>query len=122
MKTKHAEELEEAAYTTSLDQLTELNIQDALKIEEKEEITHKKERKVHCGRPITVRIMMRNPLATEIKVGQVKLVCSYKGDEPTTESDFECDSKDYFIPGKSTSEVILKVIPKKVGQIVIEKV
>jgi hypothetical protein len=95
--------------------LTEFNIQDALKVEEKEEITHKKERKVYCGRPITVRMLMRNPLATEIKVGQVKLVCSYKGDEPSQDADFECESKDYFIPGKSTSEVILKVTPKRVG-------
>jgi hypothetical protein len=65
---KMRQELAEPAYTTTLDQLTEFSIQDALKASEKQEVTYKKERKVFCGRPITVRMIMRNPLATEMRI------------------------------------------------------
>jgi hypothetical protein len=56
-------------------------VQDALKSDEKEEVTLKKERKVFAGRPITVRFIMRNPLATEILISKVHLVCRYKDDQ-----------------------------------------
>ena len=121
MKLGHAQDLQEASYTTSLDQLTEFSIYDALKAEEKEEVTYKKERKVFAGRPITVRVMMRNPLATEILISKVQLVCKYK-DEQTSDQDFVYDINEYKIAGRNTIEVILQVTPKRAGQVVIEKV
>ncbi len=121
MKLGHAQDLQEASYTTSLDQLTEFSIYDALKAEEKEEVTYKKERKVFAGRPITMRVMMRNPLATEILISKVQLVCKYK-DEQTSDQDFVYDINEYKIAGRNTIEVILQVTPKRAGQVVIEKV
>jgi hypothetical protein len=71
MKVKHSTTLKEPAYTTSLDQLTEFGIQDAVSIDERVAITHKKERKVFQNRPITLRMLMRNPLATDVSISKV---------------------------------------------------
>jgi hypothetical protein len=60
-------------------------------VEEKYDVTQKKERKVFCGRPITVRMLMRNPLATEIKITKVRLVCSYVGDGAASDADYDAD-------------------------------
>lgn len=65
-------------------------------------------------------MIMRNPLLTEIQINKVSLVCKYT--ENSKDDDFECDSNEYKIAGKKSIEVILKVIPKRPGQIIIEKV
>jgi hypothetical protein len=48
------------------------------------------------------------------------LVCKYT--ENSKDDDFEFDSNEYKIGGKKSIEVILKVIPKRPGQIIIQKV
>ena len=75
-------------------------------MEEKEEVTYKKERKVFAGRPIAVRVMMRNPLATEILISKVQLVCNYKDDQNSYQ-DFVYDINEYKIAGRNTIEVLL---------------
>jgi hypothetical protein len=98
MKKNHQEQLPDAAYDISLDEMAECTIYDAANEQEKAELTEKKERKVFSGQPITVRLMMRNPLLTEIQISKVRLVCSYKdkpeGKEDDSE-DFTFETKDY---------------------------
>lgn len=63
---------------------------------------------------------MRNPLATDIEVSKMQLVCKYKQDHQ--DSDFECQSNTYSLTGHQSIEVLLQVTPKRAGNIVIEKV
>lgn len=64
---------------------------------------------------------MRNPLATEILISKVQLVCNYKDDQ-NSDQDFVYDINEYKIAGRNTIEVLLQVTPKRAGQVVIEKV
>ena len=50
--------------------------------------------------------MMRNPLATEILISKVQLVCNYKDDQ-NSDQDFVYDINEYKIAGRNTIEVLL---------------
>jgi len=65
----------------SMDDLTEFSIYEAEHLNEKRGIVNKKNRKVFCNRPISVKVLMRNPLLTDISIGKIRLHCYYTSDK-----------------------------------------
>lgn len=61
----------------SVDEMNEFIIYDAQTKAKKKELTLKKVRKSYAGEPIIVKMLMKNPLLSDIYITKIKLVCRY---------------------------------------------
>ena len=114
--------------------MTECSIYDATCQKERTDITYKKQRKVYKDKSIRVRFMIRNPLLTDISISNLRLSCRYidkqggpageeeEKDEEVKKAGFRIEKRDLKLPSKKEIEVILKVVPHRTGEILIEKI
>ena len=70
------------------DEINEFAIYDCTTKARKRELALKNVRKVFAGEPITVKLLMRNPLMADVFINKIKITCRYEGSETKTE-DFE---------------------------------
>ena len=103
MRKKHSEELKssdsEGAFGICADEMVECGIYDATCLNERNETTHKRQRKVFKNQSIRVRFLLRNPLLTDISISNLRLCCRYiKPDqsEETKEEEDDLDDEESF--------------------------
>jgi len=72
-----------------VDEITEFAIYDCTSKQARKELNAKKERKVFCNTPITLRIVLRNTLSVGLDIENIKVVCGFKSgdDDKTTDKD-----------------------------------
>lgn len=114
IKKNHADSnpdtIKEPIYNVSLDEMSECQIYDAGSTVEKADLTQKRVRKVFQGEPITVKMIMRNPLLIDISIRKVCIHCEYKEEESESvdlsqstqdlkSEEFEVDMKDLDFAG-----------------------
>ena len=116
--------------------MTECGIYDATCLKDRQDTTFKKQRKVFQDTEVRVRIVLRNPLLTDISLSNLRLRCRYadpekkdgekdedaskvEQEEAKTE-DLKCEAVEMQLSSREQVEVILKVVPKKPGTLIIE--
>lgn len=104
----------------SIDEITEIGIYDALSINARKELLSKKTRKVFCNTPVTMRVVLQNPLHVAIAVKNIRVVCSYTGESQNVTTYTQTPQSLLIDPFKKR-EVILQVTPLEVGDFTIER-
>lgn len=71
------------------EEMNEFAIFDCGSRARKRDLTIKKIRKAMVNEPITVKLLMKNPLMTDLDLSHIKLVCRYEDGEGTHNDDFD---------------------------------
>lgn len=124
-------------YQSSRDEKFEINLYDAANRFEKKTEALKKVRKVYAKEPIIAKVLVKNPLMTDVQISKIFLKCKFvpkdqaKGGDKTEEIKLENivkdDTEDFIISEEnvtlspaSVKEIILEVTPLKEGEIFIQ--
>lgn len=122
-KRKHPEyQIQNDACQFNEDELNEFNIFDCGSRARKRDLTVKKIRSAMVNEPITVKLLMKNPLMTDLDLSHIKLICRYEDAQETTNDDFDQLEKTLTLRNLETREIILEVIPKRAGRFIIERI
>ena len=62
------------------DEINEFAIYDCSTRARKRELTLKKIRNAFSNEPITVKLLMKNPLMADIYINRIRLICHYEGE------------------------------------------
>mmetsp|Transcript_3545 Transcript_3545/g.6038 ORF Transcript_3545/g.6038 Transcript_3545/m.6038 type:complete len:138 (+) Transcript_3545:790-1203(+) len=101
----------------SIDEISELGICDVKSRQQRIDLLKKKPRKVHLGQIITLRIILKNTLSTNITLRNMNLICT---SEEVKEGQF-CKrvSQNVELRSQRQKEIFLKVQPTQLGSLTI---
>jgi hypothetical protein len=65
---------------------------------------------------------MKNPLMADIFINNIKLVCRYDDDQPSSKDDFDQIERNIVLRSLETKEILLEIFPNRTGKFIIERI
>lgn len=122
-KRKHPEyQIQNESCQFNEEELNEFAIFDCGSKARKRDLTVTKIRKSFVNEPITFKLLMKNPLMTDLDLSHIRLICRYEDSQEQNNEEFDQLEKSLTLRNMETREIILEVIPKRAGKFIIERI